>query len=205
MAVQNDHRVSLALEFDLPDQTPTPLDTHFWTGEGNIPFTELPPIFQPPTGSGIDSWQGTEFNENSLVSLSPIQTTAGSVPARLQGEIIIGELADVQRNAVLERDLGPLPVNVHMISKNTSGAWTRRRTFEGRTGLSSLIDGKWNFTVEQRDHDKDRKETRIWSHESMYARKYEYGSGNTKRTVRNARGFEFLQSLAQGEQVQWPN
>lgn len=195
MASQYKYEVAMLMEFEVANQPSTPLETRYWTGQGELDFD---------AGSGTQTWHGTTFNENSLVSLSPLQSTTGSIPQRVQGRIIIGELADLQRHAALERDLGPLPVDIHLIFKNTAGTWTRLRTFEGRTGESGLINGDWNFTVEQRDHDRDRKEERVVSHETLYARKFEYGSGNTKRTVRNARGLEFLQSLVNNKQIKWP-
>ena len=165
MATTTGYRRAHLLRFTVLNQPLSQLETHYWTGNGEFEF-------DVGEGAGVEQWQGTEFNENALLQLAPMQSTAEGIPSKIQGRIAIGNMADVQRNAVLERDLGPLPVSVYLLSRNPgTRAWTRVRTFRGRTGRSSLVDGNWEFSIEARNNDADRQREGVWSHENQIKKK----------------------------------
>ena len=194
MANVSGYRRAYLLRFTVLNQPLSQLETHYWTGNGELDF-------DVGEGAGVEQWQGTEFNETALLELAPMQSTAEGVPSKIQGRIAIGNLADVQRNAVLERDLGPLPVSVYLLSRNPgTRAWTRTRTFRGRTGRSSLVDGMWEFAIEARNNDADRQRVGVWSHENQIKKKFTVGTSIYK----GDRFFEFMQDLANSQPVAWP-
>ena len=192
MATTTGYRRAYLLKFDVSNQPLTALETNYWTGHGE---------FQFDVGDGVETWHGTEFNETALLDLAPIQSTAEGIPSKVQGRVAIGEAADVQRNAVLERDLGPMPVHLYLISRNPgTRAWTRTRTYRGRTGRSGLVDGMWEFAVEARDNDAERKVENVWSHENQVKKKFTIGT----EIFKEDQFFEFMQSLANSRPVDWP-
>lgn len=194
MATTTGYRRAYLLKFTVINQPLSQLETHYWTGAGELEF-------DVGEGDGVETWNGTEFNENALLELSPFQSTAEGIPSKIQGRIAIGEFADVQRNAALERDLGPMPVSVYMISRNPADrTWARVRTFRGRTGRSSLVDGMWEFAIESRNNDADRQRQNVWSHENQVKKKFTVGT----EIFKNDQFFEFMSDLANSQPVEWP-
>ena len=192
MATTTGFRRAYLLKFDVSTQPMTELETNYWTGHGEFTFD---------VGDGDEMWQGTEFNDTALLEIAPMQSTAEGVPTRLQGRVAIGSNADVQRNAVLERDLGPMPVHVYLLERDPeTRAWTRTRTYRGRTGRSGLVDGMWEFAVEARANDADRKRENVWSHENQVKQKFTIGT----EIFKNDLFFEYMQDLANSRPVDWP-
>ena len=181
------------LEFNLENQPPTPLNEYYWTGQGTLSFD---------AGSGVKEWVGSAPHQVVPLKLAPFESTTGEVARKIVGTIAIGKNVDVQRNAVLERDLGPVPCKVHLIRKEVnSTTWIRVKTFEGRTGKSGLKNNLWTFNIEARNHDAFRKNVKKWSHEFQTTQRFNIAG----ELIKNDMGMEFLSDLQNTKPVAWPN
>ena len=91
---------------------------HFWSGEGDLVFTE--PGTDPPV---MNTWMGTQRGDAHLISIGAIENRVGAPERRLTLSIAIvtTELEDL-----LLKDIGPVGTQVGFLFSEDGGrTWQR--------------------------------------------------------------------------------
>ena len=196
MATALTYETANLVEFFFTAANPANADfpTRFWSGPGELTFA-LP-------NESAKTWTGIVVNDQAILDLSAIDSTAQGVAERMVMSVAIGKNADAKRHAILERDLGAISFNLHFIWRGRgSDTWLYfPRTFKGRLSNSRYAKGRWNYDVEGRVHDNSRLRSAIWAHDNQKDRWRNAASGNTGDDL----GFNYLKDLEAGKDIQWP-
>ena len=189
MAILQQVQIEYLIEFDVSEQPTTPLQERWWTGNGNLNFAV--------GGGAAVEWQGTRWGDNTVVDVSGIDSTSEDVSQRISLSMAFSSVNATLRNALNEKDLGPIPVTIYIVWKRAGdAAWNRLpRTIKGRTSRSGMTEGTWSVEVENRNHDRDRKAPDRWA-------------DTVQKVIHPGdKGMEFMTALEEGHKFEftWPN
>ena len=200
MAVSLEYDIATLVDFKLSaaNQPDPPLPTRFWSGEGEFSYA-LP-------GESATTWIGTRFGEQGVMDISAVENVSSGVATRLNMSIVVGDLKDTTRHAILERDLGSIGIHLHQLYKPVDATdWIRvPAIFKGRMSGSRFVNGAWNYDIEGREHDDSRQRTAIWSHDHQKLRWKNAAETQAERDARSEDlGMEYAKDLEK-RKLRWP-